>query len=103
MFANNSLVKVNLLASVDKGPPHCRLSVPDEPVGGLLQCLVVDGLHQAAHQLVYVEAGGCLHVAALVVILGGGFDLVGGVTDPVLFCEAPLGGGLSGLNFSSVV
>ena len=35
MFANNSLGKVNLLASVDKGPPHRRLGVPDEPVGGL--------------------------------------------------------------------
>merc|ERR1719504_505325 len=32
----------------------------------------------------------CLHVAALVVVLGGGVDLVGGVTDPVLSCEAPL-------------
>merc|ERR1719504_633978 len=32
----------------------------------------------------------CLHVAALVVILGGGVDLVGGVADPVLPCEAPL-------------
>ena len=61
MFANNSLVKVNLLASVDKGPPHCRLSVPDEPVGGLLQGLVVDGLDQAADQLNHVEAD-TLHV-----------------------------------------
>merc|ERR1719352_287008 len=35
-------------------------------------------------------AVGCLHVAALVVILGGGVNLVGGVAYPVLPCEAPL-------------
>ena len=32
----------------------------------------------------------CLHVAALLVILGGGVDLVGGVADPVLPFEASL-------------
>merc|ERR1712202_105622 len=33
---------------------------------------------------------GRLHVAALVVILGGGVNVVSGVTHPVLPCEAPL-------------
>ena len=32
----------------------------------------------------------CLYIAALVVILGGGVDLVGGVTDPILASEALL-------------
>merc|ERR1719352_1571 len=45
--------------------------------------------HVVDNLLLHVAVG-CLHVAALVVILGGGVDLVGGVTDPVLPCEAPL-------------
>ena len=39
--------------------------------------------------LFHVEVG-CLHVTALVVILGGGINVVGGVAHPVLPSEAPL-------------
>merc|ERR1719504_140629 len=48
------------------------------------------GAGHVVDDLLLHVAVGCLHVAALVVILGGGVDLVGGVTDPVLPCEAPL-------------
>merc|ERR1719186_904333 len=40
--------------------------------------------------LLFHVAVGRLHVAALVVILGGGVNVVGSVTHPVLPCEAPL-------------
>ena len=67
------------------------------PIAIVLGCLLplaveLDGVgagHVVDDFLLH-EAVGCLHVAALVVILSGGVDLVGGVADPVLPCEAPL-------------
>lgn len=64
--------------------------------------VVLSGLDPSAVKLDSVGAGdiidglllhiavGCLNIDTLVVILGGGVNLVGGVTDPVLSSEALL-------------
>merc|ERR1719350_2398558 len=74
------------------GTDHLLLAIAIV-LGGLLPLAVelhsVGAGHVVNHFLLH-EAVGCLHVAALIVILGGGVDLVGGVADPVLPCEAPL-------------
>merc|ERR1711928_49840 len=102
-----------LAISVDVSLAHFYLDLSGDLVAILLGCpgaddlllpitIVLGGLLPLAVELDSVSAGdvidyfllhvavGCLHVAALVVILGGGVDLVGGVADPVLPCEAPL-------------
>ena len=48
------------------------------------------GVGHVVDKLLLHKAGGCLYIAALVVILGGGVNLVGGAADPVLPCKAPL-------------
>ena len=45
--------------------------------------------HVIDHLLLHVAVG-CFYIGALVVVLGGSIDLVGGVTHPVLPSEAPL-------------
>merc|ERR1719350_2652680 len=62
-------------------------------LGGLLPLAVKlhsIGAGDVVNHFLLHEAVGCLHVAALIVILSGGVDLVGGVADPVLPREAPL-------------
>merc|ERR1719504_70485 len=77
-----------------RGPRADNLLLPIAIVLGSHLPLAVElhgvGAGHVVDNLLLHVAVRCLHVAALVVILGGGVDLVGGVTDPVLSCEAPL-------------
>merc|ERR1719350_801892 len=102
-----------LAISVNISLAHFYLDLSGDVVAVLLGCsgtdhlllaiaIVLGGLLPLAVELDSVSAGDvvddfllheavrCLHVAALIVILGGGVDLVGGVADPVLPSEAPL-------------
>merc|ERR1719504_144729 len=84
----------DVVAILLRGPCTDNLLLPIAIVlGGHLPLAVelhgVGAGHVVDNLLLHVAVR-CLHIAALVVILGGGVDLVGGVTDPVLSCEAPL-------------
>merc|ERR1719504_602039 len=84
----------NVIAILLRGPRADNLLLPIAIVLGSHLPLAVElhgvGAGHVVDNLLLHVAIRCLHIAALVVILGGGVDLVGGVTDPVLSCEAPL-------------
>merc|ERR1719452_171254 len=77
-----------------RGPRADNLLLPIAIVLGSHLPLAVElhgvGAGHVVDNLLLHVAVRCLHVAALVVILGGGVDLVSGVADPVLSSEAPL-------------
>merc|ERR1712202_10805 len=72
---NNLLLSVSVVL--------CRLL----PLAVKLNCI---GAGDIVYGFFLHIAIGSLHIAALVVILGGGVNVVSGVTHPVLPCEAPL-------------
>merc|ERR1719504_421514 len=84
----------DVVAILLRGPRADNLLLPIAIVLGSHLPLAVElhgvGAGHVVDNLLLHVAVRCLHVAALVVVLGGGVDLVGGVTDPVLPCEAPL-------------
>merc|ERR1719504_505913 len=84
----------DVVAILLRGPRADNLLLPIAIVLGSHLPLAVElhgvGAGHVVDNLLLHVAVRCLHVAALVVILGCGVDLVGGVTDPVLSCEAPL-------------
>merc|ERR1719504_278456 len=84
----------DVVAILLRGPRADNLLLPIAIVLGSHLPLAVElhgvGAGHVVDNLLLHVAVRCLHIAALVVILGGGVDLVGGVTDPVLSCEAPL-------------
>merc|ERR1719504_75754 len=84
----------DVVAILLRGPRADNLLLPIAIIlGGHLPLAVelhgVSAGHVVDNLLLHVAVR-CLHVAALVVILGSCVDLVGGVTNPVLPCEAPL-------------
>ena len=66
----------------DLFPIHCTFLLAIELYGV--------GTSDIVNGFLFHVAVGCLHVTALVVILGGGINVVGGVAHPVLPSEAPL-------------